>query len=69
MTFYTVKYSVWGADKAKTAYFDSKESAQEFYNNRDHVDPPQAINVTTPESIDKYSRLCQEFAWSQDDQI
>ena len=61
MTFYKVTYGVWGADKPRTRYFDSKEAAYDFYNSRDHIDKPVAIVVHKPDAVQKYLDLIAEY--------
>ena len=41
-TYYSVDYSVWGADSVKTAWFDNKEEAEHFAAH-DYRDNPVAI--------------------------
>lgn len=50
-TFWSVKYSVWGADRPRTKWFASKPEALEFYGSTDYVDKPVAHSYSRPEKI------------------
>ena len=55
-TFYSVKYSVWGADGQSEKWFDNKPEAEEFAK-RDYTDSPVAHNCSKEETIAKYKQL------------
>lgn len=55
-TYYSVEYSVWGADKTKTAWFDNKEEAEEFAAH-DYRDAPVAHKASKLDKIAKYGEL------------
>jgi len=60
-TFYSVKYGVWGSDAPETAYFDNKKDADDFYNDRDHVNAPVAHHVRSEKTIKEYEMLCSDY--------
>lgn len=59
--FYSVTYRVWGANAPETAWFNSEEKANEFYDNRDYVDMPVMHQARTKETIKKYEALCNLY--------
>ena len=50
-TYFSVKYSVWGANGPKTAWFDNKDAANTFIATNDHCDNLVAHRVSKKETI------------------
>jgi hypothetical protein len=55
-TYYSVKYSAWGADSPRTAWFDDKEKAKEFAAH-DYRDDPIAHRTSKLDKIAEYDEL------------
>ena len=49
-TFWSVQYSVWGADRPRTAWFDNADKAKDFAS-RDYRDNPVRHTYKKPEKI------------------
>lgn len=57
LTLFAVKYRDWGADKPYEKYFYTEEAANEFYQSRDHVDPPRRLAISGDDEIQRYREL------------
>ena len=55
-TFWSVTYSVWGANEPLEAWFDDKSEAVEFAD-ADYRDKPVRHAVSKPETIRHYDEL------------
>lgn len=59
-TFWSVKYSVWGADRPRIAWFDNKADADTFAR-RDYTDKPISHTYSNAAKIAEAQELVTQF--------